>query len=304
MRNLDRTTAFMPATALVAPLSVVMCEPTHFAVSYAINPWMAGNAGAVDAVRAHAQWQALHDAIASRVPVALIPPVAGLPDLPFTANAGVVRDGVFVPSRFRHAERRAEEPHFVAWFELRGYEIRALPGGFAFEGAGDVLAQLDDEYLWMGCGQRTDRCAADALSQAIDAEVIPLELADSRFYHLDTCFCPLPDGGAMYFREALSPQARREVEARIPRSRRIEIDEADACRFACNAVVIGRSLFANAMSDALVERLRAEGYSVECVDVGEFLRAGGGARCLTFIEPAAHRPRGRPVQGNPPAKDR
>lgn len=261
-----------------------MCEPTHFAVSYAINPWMTDNAGVVDVRRAHAQWQVLHDAIAALVPVALMPPVDGVPDLPFTANAGVLRDGIFVPSRFRHAERRGEEPHFTAWFASQGYNVRPLPGTLAFEGAGDVLEQLGCDYLWMGVGQRTERGTVQPLSRLVDAEIVPLELADPRFYHLDTCFCPLPDGCVMYWPEALTQRARHEVEARIPRTRRIEIDEADACRFACNAVVIGRSVFANAMSDALAERLRGEGLSAECIDVGEFLRAGGGARCLTFID--------------------
>ena len=67
-------------------------------------------------------------------------PVAGLPDLVFTANAGVVDGDAFVPSRFRHPERQGETVHDVAWFADRRIPGDAdLPGDEPFEGAGDVL---------------------------------------------------------------------------------------------------------------------------------------------------------------------
>src|SRR5262249_59532660 len=66
---------------------------------------------------AERQWTALHDAlITAGAVVETIKPAAGLPDLVFTANAAVVLDRKAVLSRFRHAERRNEEPIFAAHF--------------------------------------------------------------------------------------------------------------------------------------------------------------------------------------------
>ncbi|MCR6702725.1 MAG: hypothetical protein NVV68_16955 [Dokdonella sp.] len=95
---------------------LLLCPPTHFGVDYVINPWMAGQVGRVDAARAQAQWEALRERLASCATVQTVAPGAGLPDMPFTANAGLVHGDRFVPSRFRHAERRGEEALFSAWF--------------------------------------------------------------------------------------------------------------------------------------------------------------------------------------------
>ena len=67
-----------------------------------------------------------------------------------------------------------------------------------------------------------------------------LELASERFYHLDTCFCPLAPGEAIYFPEAFDAYGRRVLEANIPRL--LPVAEAEAQRFGCNAVVVGKTV--------------------------------------------------------------
>lgn len=259
---------------------LLMCAPDHFEVTYAINPWM--QTGAVNAARAQDQWRQLQAALSEHADVSLMPPVAGLPDLVFTANAGTLRGNVFVPSRFRHPERRGEEAHFAAWFAEQGYSVRHLPEGVVSEGAGDAVVDLDLACLWMGYGPRSDLRAAGALSRILNLEVVPLSLVDARFYHVDTCFCPLPGGGAMYFANAFDGRGRAEIEARIPRSRRILLTEAEACQFACNAVVVGEHVFMNQGNTRLVHDLRGFGLRVHEVALDEFIKAGGSARCLTM----------------------
>ena len=261
---------------------LLMCPPDHFDVSYVINPWMQGHLGDADATRARQQWQTLRDTLAMLTVIEFQAPVAGLPDLVFTANAGLVLGEIFVPSRFLHAERRAEEAHDEAWFQAHGYTLRVLPAGIAFEGAGDALFDRAAARLWFGHGHRSGEAAAAPLQGLLGVEVVPLRLVDPRFYHLDTCFCPLAGGDLLYYPPAFDDAGRAAIAARVPEDRRIAVDEPDALAFACNAMNVGTHVVFNRASPALRERLRAAGYATIEVDVSEFLKAGGAVKCLSL----------------------
>src|SRR5215831_11961880 len=161
----------------------LMCRPEHFAVSYTINPWMNPKRWGRDA-GAHA---------------------AGLPDLVFTANAAVVLDRQALLARFRHPQRQREEAHFEAAFrslQAHGHidAVRKLPEGLVLEGAGDCVWDERRNLFWMGYGPRSDAAAARAVEDTFAREVVALELADPRFYHMDTALAPLPGGEVMYLR--------------------------------------------------------------------------------------------------------
>ena len=83
-----------------------MCQPQYFDVSYVINPWMADNVHQVGLTRANEQWAALHRLIRGAADVELIEPAPDLPDMPFTANAGLVVGRDAIVSNFRHPERQ------------------------------------------------------------------------------------------------------------------------------------------------------------------------------------------------------
>lgn len=259
----------------------LMCLPTFFEVSYVINPWMLGNVDHVQIKQAHQQWRTLHDALSQRADVVLVDAAAGLPDMPFTANAGVVYRDAFVPSHFRHAERRGEEPLFEKWFEENGYRLSPFPDVF-FEGAGDALLDRGQSRLWMGHGHRTDIASADMLQAVLDIEVVPLRLVDPRFYHLDTCFCPLSGGVLMYFPEAFDAESRARIESRVPADRRLAVSEADAITFSCNAVDVGDAVLLNHASESLSGQLRTFGFETISVPLSEFMKSGGSAKCLTL----------------------
>jgi hypothetical protein len=134
---------------MLANAHILMCRPQHFAVSYAINPWMDPSSWARDqrvlTAAARREWTGLHRALQDAgAQIDLVPAKPGLPDLVFTANAAVVLDGKALLARFRHPERRAEEPHFAAAFrklQARGLlaSVRTLPEGVTLEGAGDCV---------------------------------------------------------------------------------------------------------------------------------------------------------------------
>jgi len=265
-----------------------MCPPQYFDVSYVINPWMNGNLHRVGYDRAKAQWAALHALIRGAAEVELIDPAPGLPDMPFTANAGLVVGGRALVSTFRHPERQTEEPHFERWFRDHGYSVHKLERAISFEGAGDALLDRARACIWMGYGHRTERQAAARIRQVFGLEVVPLQLTDPRFYHLDTCFCPLPRGYVMYFPQAFSEDSRALLRRRIPAGQSILVSEPDAGRFACNAVNLGDQVILNGASEALREALANAGFDTVESSFSEFLRAGGASKCLTLrLEEAA-----------------
>ncbi|WP_036292847.1 dimethylarginine dimethylaminohydrolase family protein [Methylosinus sp. PW1] len=261
---------------------VLMCAPDDFDVRYVINPWMEHQIGRTTRTLAREQWQNLRALVAENAEVELITPAAGLPDMVFTANAGFVLGNIAVVSRFRAEERRPEEPLFRAFFEARGFRIAAWPEHLPFEGAGDALIDRGAEIVWCGHGMRSAEEAPTALERIVGRRVIGLRLIDPRFYHLDTCFCPLAGGWLMFYPPAFDAASRAAIEAIVPPEKRIEIDEADAMRFACNAVDLDSGLAMNDASPQLQRRLRAAGFAPVVTPLSEFMKAGGAAKCLTL----------------------
>ncbi|MEN9207302.1 MAG: TIGR00300 family protein [Gloeomargarita sp. GMQP_bins_120] len=263
-------------------LRYLMCPPDHYQVNYVINPWMEGNVHRSSQPQALEQWQRLYQLVQQYADVALITPAPGWPDMVFTANAGLVVNRQVVLSRFYYPERQGEQPYFRDWFAAQGYQVRELPEGIAFEGAGDALLDRGAGWLWCGYGFRTMLEAHPYLAKWLSLEVLSLRLIDKRFYHLDTCFCPLSDGYLLYYPPAFDTYSNHLIERRVPPEKRIPVGEADAIRFACNAVEINRVVIANTMSAALQERLHRLGFRVITTDLSEFIKAGGAAKCLTL----------------------
>ncbi|MBW4683463.1 MAG: TIGR00300 family protein [Microcoleus vaginatus WJT46-NPBG5] len=260
----------------------LMCAPDHYDVDYVINPWMEGNIHKSSRDRAVEQWHKLYHVLKENALVDLVKPEKGWPDMVFTANAGLVLGKTVVLSRFLHKERQGEEPHFKAWFESQGYTVHELPKDLPFEGAGDALLDREGRWLWAGYGFRSELDAHPYLAKWLDIEVISLQLVDERFYHLDTCFCPLNGGYLLYYPPAFDFYSNRIIEMRVPAEKRIAIAEADAVNFACNAVNIDSIVVMNKASEELKKRLSAVGFEVIETALTEFLKAGGAAKCLTL----------------------
>ncbi|HEU0220266.1 MAG TPA: arginine deiminase-related protein [Gallionella sp.] len=258
----------------------LMCAPEFFEVRYVINPWMEGNLGKVDRVLAKRQWKNLYDIVARRASVSLIEPVAGLPDMVFTANAGLVRGKEAIISSFRHTERLSEAKHFEEFFSSHGYRVRRTHDETIFEGAGDALFDSQGR-LWFGSGIRSDSRALDEIVTMLDVEACGLELVDTRWYHLDTAFCPLPDGQAIAYAKAFSRKSVAALDYAFGENI-IWVSESDARNFACNAVSIERSVILHRASAELKLTLQQRGLEVIETDVSEFLKAGGACKCLTL----------------------
>jgi arginine dihydrolase len=255
-----------------------MCPPDYYGIEYEINPWMSRQRGSTPE-RARRQWDQLYQTLCGLgVTVELLAPQPELPDLVFTANAGLVFGTRFFSSHFRHEVRARESPHFDRWFAEHGFTVEHLPDDLYFEGAGDAL--FCGPTLFGGYRIRSDMRSHQYLGRVLNRLALAMELINPYFYHLDTCFCPLAPGEALYYPPAFDVYGRKVLETHIPRL--LAVAEPEAHRFGCNAVVVGKTVVTNTGCERLTTGLRACGYETRAVELDEFLKAGGSAKCLTL----------------------
>ncbi len=255
----------------------LMCAPEHFAVTYAINPWMEPEKP-TDAANAMRQWARLrqvyldlgHD-------VRTIDPVAGLPDMVFAANGAIVVGGKVLGARFRHPQRTREADVYMDWFCASGYTEVRTPE-HVNEGEGDIL--FAGSALLAGYGFRSDQTVAAELADLFGLPVVSLRLVDPRFYHLDTALCVLDADTAMYYPAAFDDAGRAAIAEVF--TELIEAKDEDAEVFGLNAVSDGLHVILPVQASGLAAQLRQRGFEPVGVDMSELLKGGGGPKCCTL----------------------
>ncbi len=260
--------------------SYLMCPPDYFGVFYEINPWMHTDI-APDRDLAQRQW---HDLVANLrqagATVYTMEAVEGLPDLVFTANAGLVNGKTFIPSRFTCVERRPEVPYNNAWFQAHDFEVSDFSDDphLYFEGCGDAF--MVRNTLVAGYGFRSDRASHARIAQKVGVDYYSVKLVDPRLYHLDISFCPLDDRHAIVAPDVWDRVSFADLERLVPEPLVLELDEA--LTFCANSVVVGKTIVMPHCPSRVGRILEKWGYDVCVSPVTEFLKAGGGARCLTL----------------------
>jgi ornithine--oxo-acid transaminase len=260
----------------------LMCPPEWYGVDYVINPWMAGNVHRSSRDLAFAQWKGFHNVLRGVADVRLLHPEPGCPDMVFVGHGALVHHGVAALSSFSHTQRRRETQFLRNWFISQGFLLWETPRETAFEGEGDITFSDDGKALWAAHGVRTCRAAAAHVADAWHLPVSALHLIDPRFYHLDTCFAPLHGGYVMYYPGAFDAASRELIERHFTTEKRIAISEADATRMACCALNINRTLFTGELSKELATHLFDAGFDVVQLELGEFIKSGGGAKSLAL----------------------
>jgi N-dimethylarginine dimethylaminohydrolase len=257
---------------------VLMCPPSYFDVEYEINPWMHCD-NPVQKADAAAQWQALHDIYTRGIGwvVHLMPPVAHLPDLVFTANGGLVIGGQVVLPQFRHPERQGEQLHFAAWFRDHGFPQAVTPR-HDFEGEGDAL--LWNDVLFAGYPWRSDKQSHAALARQFAVEVVSLQLIDARFYHLDTAFTVVDERTVALYAPAFTAESVEAVRKRVPNVILATSDDAEA--YGLNAMSDGKHIVLSDRAHGLIQTYRERGLTVWPTPIGEFQKSGGGVKCLSL----------------------
>lgn len=258
-------------------LTFLMCAPDYYEIAYEINPWMSVQ-HEVDYAKAKKQWNDYYRLLKDelKVKVELVEPAKGMPDLVFTANAGLVKKRIFIRSNFRHTERKKEEPVFEAWFKKKGYIVKTIEQPLCFEGEGDALFMGDE--LYTGFHFRSDIEAHDRVSGFLKNSYFGLELCDKRFYHLDTCLAPLDEKSALVYLPAFEAYAQMVLLENIEDP--IRVPEKEALRFACNVAVAGKNIVIPNGCPETTAQLEKRGFRVYALEFSEFIKAGGAAKCL------------------------
>lgn len=260
-------------------MKILMCHPNYYGIEYEINPWMNVHVK-TDHHTAINQWNALYHAIIQcGAEIELITPIAGWPDMVFTANAGLFYKNKIILSHFKFKERQGELPYFKTWFEKAGFDIvnRVNNRTPFFEGAGDAL--LAGNLLFAGYGFRSERSFYEETSFFNQEKLIYCELTDPYFYHLDTCFCPLNETLALWYPAAFTKESQKKMASAI---KLIEVTKEEARLFACNAVVIDNYVILPSSCPQISAALEQEKFTVYPLAMCEYLKAGGACKCLTL----------------------
>jgi N-dimethylarginine dimethylaminohydrolase len=274
--------------ALAAPVSDVaatrasslrhyaMTAPTFFTVEYAINPWMDPST-AVDTHVAMNQWETLRQTYKELGhTVELVEPVAGLPDMVYAANGGLLVNGKAIVARFAYPQRTGESVAYAEWMVRHGFDPAETR--HVNEGQGDLL--VVGSIVLAGYGFRTERQAHAEIAALVGMPVVSLELVDPRFYHLDTALAVLDDTTIAYYPQAFSDEARAQLLELFPDA--IEVASADADVLGLNAVSDGLNVVLPAAATGFAEQLREAGFLPIGVDLSELLKGGGSVKCCTL----------------------
>lgn len=260
--------------------TVLMCPPTYFDIAYEINPWMS-KANQVEPAEAARQWQKLYDTYVQTLgwDVQIIEPVAGLPDMVFTANGGLVYGGKVILPHFRYPQRQPETDVFKQWFKTAGYQQIYYPENF-FEGEGDALI-WNNQVLFGGSPFRSDAAVHPEICHILGLTPVTLELVDRRFYHLDTCFTVISDDTVALYPKAFNLASVERVKQLVPHV--IEASDEDAVVYGLNAMASadGRIVMP-AAAQGLIKQYQQLGLMVLPTAIGEFQKSGGGIKCLTL----------------------
>jgi N-dimethylarginine dimethylaminohydrolase len=263
-------------------MNILTCDPSFYQIDYEINPWMSLEKK-VNQELANQQWQNLISILESlNVNVLRMPPADKLPDIVFTANAGILIENNILLSNFKYKERIPEKQLYKNWFLSNNCKTFELPENLRFEGAGDCL--IKDRYIFMGYGFRSDEEAYDheIWQSLLDYHVkcIRLNLVDPYFYHLDTCFCPLNNKQILIYPKAFDDDKISFLRSKFEL---LEVAQEDALKFACNAVLIENNIVIPAGCSSTKELLESRGYKVHETNMSEFIKAGGACKCLTMV---------------------
>ena len=258
----------------------LMVRPDHFRIDYVINPYMSTH-DQPDPALALKQWESLRQAIVDAGgTVEVLDQREDSPDMVYAMNLGLATaDGRAMLSHMRFEPRRKESLSAADWFTGNGFRLERTGGegvGAHFE-SGDAFVFGDS--LVVGYGPRTEVEALKQLATEWNIRVRGLRIAHEGMYPLDLPFCPVDSTHAMVYPPAFDAASQAELSGIVPDP--IVLTDEEAFAFSGNSIVVGETIIMPACSPRLHEIFTGLGLRVVVLDLSEFHKGGGSARCLT-----------------------
>ena len=253
-----------------------MVNPAHYDVVYQINEHM-NLEKKVDKELAKTQWLSLKK-IYTELGFKVIeaPGNEEFPDMVFAANQLFTTPEKVFLSQMKYPERKGEVQFLQHFLKLH----KAVQVNASFESMGDLLWDYEGERLFGGYGYRTDLAAYDEIKKVIDTEITTLELANARFYHLDTCLSIINKNTALFVASAFSEKTKKTLQQHF--TELIEVDEQESLEYlACNAhCPDGKNIIIEQGAVKLQADCERVGLNIHTADTSEFLKSGGSIFCL------------------------
>lgn len=268
-------------------MNILVIEPKYFDVKYSINPHMLdkkGNLNTVDTSLAFKQWEEVCTIYKKlNLNIYHFEPLAGCPDMVFCANTFLAfsKDGKrqAILSNMHSHFRTPELAPTKNWLLSQGFEVHETPDEFKLEGTGDGIWNYEANELFLGHGHRTNIGVVSFLNNYID-NIIPLELPDPRFYHLDTCFAVLNKNTAVYIEEAFTTDGIRTLKRKFNDLIRIDLKEGIK-NFAGNLFCPDqKNVIIQAGATNLKSELAKRNFIIHEVETSEFIKSGGSVFCM------------------------
>jgi ornithine--oxo-acid transaminase len=131
-----------------------------------------------------------------------------------------------------------------------------------------------------GYGVRSDKKALDFIGKTLGVEIVGLRVMPPHF-HIDTCVCPLDGNTLAYVPMGIDEESVERIKGLGVNV--IEIDNEEALLLACNSMAIGKSVvLSTTQAPKFSDDLAKAGFEPLPLDLGEFAKSGGGAKCLTL----------------------
>jgi len=257
---------------------LLLCPPTFYDIRYEINPWMDQENGIIKdaAIEQYNTLTYAYDQLG--IEFDELTPDQNLPDQVFTTDLGQAEKNLFIKASFKYPERAREADIAETYFREKGFEIATLESDVFFEG-GDLL-KMNDKYFF-GYGKRSSKEALPRLSEILKTEIVPIELPDEYFYHLDTCVAPLNEDTVLVNARALSPDGLEVLRHHFHTV--IETSEQDNKKLVCNLLVYEQNLImGEGVSNELKDQLIARGFRIVTLPMTEYLKGGGSIHCVSF----------------------
>jgi len=211
------------------------------------------------------------------IKVTTIKPKPDLPDMIFTADQGLIENSSVILANFRFKQRQPETKIYQQWFKKQRFKILTLPKNLYFEG-GDVL-KIGKKII-TGYGFRTSYQTPQAISKLLKTPVTSLRLINPYFYHLDTCLLALSPREAFYYPNAFDQASQKKLAQLFPKL--IPFTKKEAFSLAANSISTDHQVIIPNSATTLAKKLGQLGYETFPTKVSEFIKAGGGIRCLTI----------------------